>query len=83
MGNENSSMCGCYDNDAERLKQETAAFAAAKPDQQKLMQKKMNMEKLSQYSYGQSNREMTTDRSSNSQNLGTSYKKSNYGYIPG
>jgi hypothetical protein len=40
MGNENSSMCGCYDNDAERLKSETNAFNAQKPDQQTLMQKK-------------------------------------------
>ena len=88
MGNENSSMCGCYDTDAERLKAESNAFAAAKPDQQKLQQKKMNMEKLSQYSYGQSYRDNTTDRSAKdmtaSQNtFQTSYKKSNYGYVPG
>ena len=31
MGNENSSMCGCYDNDSERVREETAAFHA-KPD---------------------------------------------------
>jgi len=36
MGNENSSMCGCYDNDAERNKAESDAFAAQKPDKQSL-----------------------------------------------
>lgn len=43
MGNENSSMCGCYDGDAERLRAETGAFGASQPDKQKFMQKKSNM----------------------------------------
>ena len=47
MGNENSSMCGCYDNDAERLKSETAAFGGLRPDSQKMMQKKQNAALLS------------------------------------
>jgi hypothetical protein len=51
MGNENSSMCGCYDGEKERQLAETNEFGAQKPDQQSLMQKKEQMEKFSQYSY--------------------------------
>jgi len=49
MGNENSSMCACYDNEAERVYAESNIFQR-KP----LQNKDLEDVKNSQYSYNKS-----------------------------